>query len=45
MLNRKIIMNILLAGGCGFIDSNLSIFIKKFKVVSVDNFKKTQFIE
>ena len=42
MANRKIIMNILLAGGCGFIGSNLSIFLKKknFKVVSVDNLSK-----
>ena len=35
-------MKILLAGGCGFIGSNLSIFLKKkkFKVVSIDNLSK-----
>ena len=35
-------MKILIAGGCGFIGSNLSIFLSKknFKVLSVDNLSK-----
>ena len=35
-------MKILVAGGCGFIGSNLSIFLKKknFKILSVDNLSK-----
>ena len=35
-------MKILIAGGCGFIGSNLSIFLKKkkYKIVSVDNLSK-----
>ncbi len=35
-------MKILIAGGCGFIGSNLSIFLKKkkFKILSIDNLSK-----
>ena len=35
-------MKVLVAGGCGFIGSNLSIFLKKknYKIVSVDNLSK-----
>lgn len=42
MANKKNNMKILLAGGCGFIGSNLSIYLKKknFQVASIDNLSK-----
>ena len=35
-------MKILITGGCGFIGTNLSLFLKKkgFKIYTVDNFKR-----